>query len=177
MIILSTWDWVKFFFWEVTWKHLALMESLEGSEKHLTEDKGEEMRNIPRNEVEETFSLNCEGTLERLNWATEESSVSSSGCTRLMVEDDLGTAAPVHVTVWVRGRGDNFAVKPISTFVIHIALTIFLLLWAGVVSCEITMKLLPSDSGFAHCSFLIHLVSSFHAPGTLLGIRQTAVDE
>lgn len=117
------------------------------------------------------------GNPGRLNWATEESSVSSSGCTRLMVEDDLGTAAPVHVTVWVRGRGDNFASKPISTFVIHIALTIFLLLWAGVVSCEITMKLLPSDSGFAHCSFLTHLVSSFHAPGTLLGIRQTAVDE
>lgn len=171
MIIFFIWDWVKFFFWEVIWKYLVFMESLEGSEKYLIEDKGEEMRNILRNEVEEIFFLNCEGILERLNWVIEEFLVSLFGCIRFMVEDDLGIVVFVYVIVWVRGRGDNFVVKFIFIFVIYIVLIIFLFFWVGVVSCEIIMKLLFSDFGFVYCLFFIYLVSSFYVLGILLGIR------
>lgn len=171
MIIFFIWDWVKFFFWEVIWKYLVFMESLEGSEKYLIEDKGEEMRNILRNEVEEIFFLNCEGILERLNWVIEEFLVSLFGCIRFMVEDDLGIVVFVYFIVWVRGRGDNFVLKFIFIFVIYIVLIIFLFFWVGVVSCEIIMKLLFSDFGFVYCLFFIYLVSSFYVLGILLGIR------
>lgn len=65
------------------------METFSGSEKHLITGKPGETRNIPRNEVGETFFLNSEA-LERLDQQHRESSVSSPGCARLPMQSELG---------------------------------------------------------------------------------------
>lgn len=61
------------------------------------------------------FFLNSEA-FEMMNLETQEPLVSSPGRIRPIIEDDLGAPVPIHVRVWLRGKGGTFAFKLISAF-------------------------------------------------------------